>query len=157
MNTDIEKISSISKQLNKIYNEYVTLSGFGVEKLSIASEELNLKYHEWLDEYEGPEIENFFGGFNTMLSQRPIFVENLDESSLQGLSLTQLYLAWGFSDIEHAILEFEGDDDVEKTDLKSKESKTIKLAAAVNYCMEATKALTMAKHLLGKTDQECLI
>ena len=152
---DFDKLD-MRQQITEIYQECVYLSGLSEDGLLRASSELNSVFNDWLD-YSGEEIESAFGGFQKFLCQRPLVVKDTEASHLHGFSMAKLHLTWGYSDICDAISKHTMYEKIVCNDSSSQNLKFKLLNEIISGVVDATKALTLAKHFLGKSQESCLI
>jgi hypothetical protein len=139
---------TISTQLNNIHQDFISLSGLNCDQLAIASLELTLKLPNAQIENIDPEITSKFEWIQKVLNELPAEVTGSTYIFLKPTSLPQLYLAWGFSYLKSAMFQLGYDDDTKSYDLTIENFDVESVSYAIDFISEATKALTIAKHLL---------
>ncbi len=138
------------KQCINMRRDVLSVGGMSEAHLKDADLELSETYASWCYDYKGPDLADSYMGFCEMIRTEPLPWSYYEESSLNGLRLSQFHLVWAYSHIESALTSL-GKRQENRDDLHARERAD---SAAVNAVI-AAKALTHAKALVGARE-DCL-
>lgn len=140
-------VSSVYEETHLLTRlEILALTGLTEDVLEDSATELSVDYEVFCMDYRGPDLGNPFRGFQEMLRQWGAPWPEVDESSLNALTLPQYFLAWAWRENDSAKYCLDG------KALAFKEggwTPTSALSCGVIAATTAQKAIAHAKLLMA--------